>query len=368
MNVLRSTGAARSTPGFRDRPVLVQTVTENDAHDDLTSAVDLSDGLAGDCETHLLRFLNNRPNSREQPNAIGLWNEDPNLQNKLRILFDNLRPDIVHTHRLDELATVGHAARQAGASNIVHSVCSAITSARKSQLDRFTAVVERLSPLLIVPSEEAADLLPSSARIAILHDGIDCERYAPGDRAQARRKIGLPAEPRIIGCASPSQGLETMFHALFRMDCGVHLALFGQARPGDAERALIRRLGLEERVHVLGGWATPELIFQAIDVYFHGPSGDYPSRAVLAAQACDKPAIASAPGPSRTLCPETGRLVPMHYLPSLLHSLRCTLNSEKPDVTRQFIVDNWNVRHSLEGYSTLFKRLAGLSQPIHQLA
>ena len=362
MNAFKPTSAARSTLEFQGRPILMETVAENDAQDDLTSAIDLSDGLAGDCETHLLWFLNNPPKSPERRNAIQLWNEDPNLQAELRVLFDNLQPDIAHTHRLSELVTVGRAARRACVPNIVHSVCGAITSARKWQLDRLAAVVEELSPFLIAPSEEAADRLPPSARIVIMPAGIDCERYVPGDQTQARRMIGLPAEPRIIGCASPLQDLETVFHALFRMDHDIHLALFGEARPGRAERALIRRLGLEERVHLLGAWAIPELIFQAIDVYFHGPSGDCLPRALLAAQACGKPAIACSPAPSKMLCPHTGRLIPTQYAPSLLHSLRCTLESTQPEVTRKFVVDNWNVGHSLERYSVLFRQLAGRSQ------
>ncbi|MBE9553241.1 MAG: hypothetical protein IMF05_07250 [Proteobacteria bacterium] len=368
MNAFESTGEARSIPEFQNRPVLMETVAENDAQDDLSSAIDLTDGLAGECETLLLWLANIPQKSQERRNAIQLWNEDPNLQDELRKLFDNLRPDIVHTHRLSELTTVGHAAGQAGVPNIVHSVCGAITGAEKWQLDQFAALMEGLSLLLIAPNEEAADRLPASARVEILPAGIDCERYVPGDPARARRKIGLPAKPRVIGCASPLQGLETLLQALFRMDGEVHLALFGQARPAQAERGLIKRLGLEERVHVLGAWAKPELIFQAIDVYFHGPSGDCLPRAVLAAQACGKSAIACEPAPSKTLCPQTGRLTPLQYMPTLLHSLRRTLDSAEPAVTRQFIVDNWNVERSLEGYSALFKQLAEPSQPDRRIA
>lgn len=368
MSAVKSKSAARSDPGFQGRPVLMETVAENDAQDDLTSAIDLNDGLAADCETHLLWFLNNPRVSRDRSNTIRMWNEDPNLQAQLRILFANLQPDIVHTHRFGELTAVADAAKRAGVPNIVHSVCGVITAVQKWQLDHFAAAMEGSSLLLIAPSEEAADRLPPTARIEVLPAGIDCERYIPGDQMQARRKIGLPMEPKVIGCASPLQGLATLLHALFRMDGEVHLALFGQAQPTQAERSLIKRLGLEERVHVLGAWAMPELVFQAIDVYFHGPSGDCLPRAVLAAQACGKSAITSTPTPSNTLCPQTGRLAPMQYMPTLLHSLRCTLGSPKPEITRQFVVDNWNLEHSLEGYSALFNQLAEPSQPSRRLA
>ena len=114
---------------------------------------------------------------------------------------------------------------------------------------------------------------------------------------------------------------------------------------------------------MLGAWARPETIFQAIDVYFHGPSGNSLPRPVLAAQACGKPAIACVPALSDALCPQTGRLAPLQFMPTLRHSLRCALDSAAPEVTRQFIVDNWNVEQSLEGYGALFKRLTERTCP-----
>lgn len=349
-------------PTFQNRPILMETVTENDALDDLTSATDLHDGMALDCDSHLLWLSNGRGENQSRRNSHQLLQNDPKLPGELQTLFESLRPDIVHTHRFEELTTVGHAARRAGISHIVHSVCGDVTGAEKWQLEQFTAVVDELSPLLIAPSEEAAEQLPASAQIEILPAGIDCERYAPGDQARARRKVGLPGEARIIGCASPLNGLEALLHTMFRMDGIVHLALFGQSRPAREERLLIKRLGLDERVHVLGAWARPELIFQAIDTYYHGPSGDCLPRAVLAAQACGKSAIACAPTVSRTLCPQTGRLTPTQYIPTLLHSLQRTLDSSEPELTRQFILDNWNTDQSREGYARLFRRITERNQ------
>lgn len=350
------------------RPVLIEAVTDSDAQDDLTCAFDLRDGLAGAWDSHLLWLSTTGHNGQVPRDATRMWSESPDLPSELRTLFEDLRPDIVHTHRMGELSTIGQAAKQSGVPHIVHSVYGTIANAEKWQVDRLAAVVEELSPLLIAPSDEAARRLPASARIAILPTGMDCERYAPGDQERARRKTGLPPGPKIIGCASPIQGLETLLHALFRMEREVHLALFGVAQPGKEERLLIRWLGLEERVHVLGAWARPELIYQAIDAYFHGPSGDCLPRAVLAAQACGKPVVACGPTPSRVLCPRTGRLTPTGYMPTLLHSLRRSLEAPEPQVTRQFVLDNWHIGNTLERYSDLFGQLAEQNLPDCRLA
>jgi len=364
MNALNSTGRVNLSPDSQDRPVVVEIVTENDALDDLTSAIDLTDGLVRDCNTHLLWLTDNPKKRPERRNAVRLWKDDPNLLDALRVLFGIVRPDIVHTHRFNELATVGQAARRAGVANIIHSVSSEIIAAGKSQLDEYAAVVKTLSPLLIASNDEAAVRLSSWAPVYNLSAGIDCERYAPGDQALARRKVGLPNAPRVIGCGSPLHGLGALLHALYGMNSEIHLALFGQARPMPAERNLIKQLGLEERVHVLGAWAKQELILQAIDVYFHGPSDDCLARVVLAAQACGTPAIACAPTPSNMLCPQTGHLTHIQHIPALLDNLRRALGPARSKVTRQFILENWNADRSLEGYSALFRQLANQRQKV----
>lgn len=368
MNVDNSTLRSKPTPAVEIRPVLMETAAETDVLNDRTSAMDLCDRLAQDFDTHLLLLANDLRNGKGRRNAVRLWKDDPGLSGELAFLFDFMRPDIVHTHKPGELAAMGHAARNAGVPHLVHSLCGELTAARPRQLDQFTAIAEELSPLLIAPSDEAADRLPSWARVEVVRTGIDCDRYAPGDKASARRKTGLPATPRIVGCASPAHGIESLLETIFHIDSEIHLALFGQGRPGPAERDLIRRLNLEERVHVLGAWAKPELIFQAIDIYFHGPSDDSLPRPVLAAQACGKPSIACAPALDDALCPQTGRQAPMQYMPTLRHSLRCALESADPKVTRRFILDNWNVEQSLKGYTRLFRKLTEPSQPATRLA
>ena len=357
MNKFDSTNGAARIPTFQDRPVVVEIITENDAQDDLTSAIDLSAGLTPNCDTRLLWLSNGIRKDKSCQNAIQLWKNDPELSRKLKLLFSALQPDIVHTHRIEELATVGAAARLAGVPNIVHSLCGKVGGAQKARLKHLTSVIETLSPLLIVPNETIASILPLSAQVEILPTGIDCNRYTLGDQARARRQIGLPAAPRIIGCASPTSSLNTLLHAIFQMERDVHLALFGVAQPSSMERDLIRRLDLEERIHVLGPWAKPEQAYQAIDVYFHGPSGDCLPRAVLAAQACGKPAIACAPTPSKVLCPVTGRLAPTEFAPTLVHSLRRTLKSTDPETTRRFVTENWHLEQSLDRYGNLFQQL-----------
>lgn len=346
-----------------DAPLLLETISEADALVDLTSAIDICGGMDGSYDAHLLWLTEEPRKAMNRYGGFRFWKNDPRLQAELDFMLNGLQPDIVHTHQLDELTSVGHAARKAGVSCLVHTICGEFADAPRWQLDQFAAAVEGLSPILVVPNEKAAEKLGIDARIEIVPAGIDCERYEPGDTALARRKIGLPAAPRIIGCATPADKLETLFKALFRLGPEVHLALFGQAVPKAEDRALIKRLGLEERVHILGAWAKPELIYRAIDAYFHGPSGNCTPRPVLAAQACGKPVVACTSIPNSALCPRTGRMVPLDYMPALSNSLGAAIAGADAGVSRRFVLDNWNLAQTIDGYASLFGRFAPRRRP-----
>ena len=346
-----------------DAPLLLETVSEADALVDLTPAIDLYRAMDGSYDAHLLWLTEEPRRAMNQYGGFRFWKNDPRLQAELDFMFDGMQPDIVHTHQLNELTSVGHAARKAGVSCLVHTVCGEFADAPGWQLEQFAAAVDGLAPILVVPNEKAAEKLQIDARIEIVPGGIDCERYEPGDTALARRKIGLPAAPRIVGCAAPADKLENLFKAVFRLGPEVHLALFGQAAPKAEQRSMIRRLGLEERVHILGAWAKPELIYRAIDAYFHGPSGNCTPRPVLAAQACGKPVVACTSTASSALCPRTGRLAPLDYFPALSNSLGAALSGADAETSRQFILDNWNLAQAIGGYASLFGKSAPPRRP-----
>jgi len=184
---------------------------------------------------------------------------------------------------------------------------------------------------------------------------IDCGRYRPDLPAKARQKAGLPEHPRIIGCASPAAGLEVLLLALTKMEPDVHVALFGPAFPGAAERHTIRELNLDERVHVLGGWALPEVIHQAIDVYCHGPSDDRGSRPILAAQACGKPVVAGHPAEAGCVCPGTGQCLDEWSSDGLAAALDRAMSLSPAPTAREFVEENWCFAESIGAYESVFR-------------
>ncbi len=242
---------------FRDRPLLVETVRSSDAQNDQTAAVDLCNILRPYYDTRLLWLEDDKWNAGNQIDAVQLNDDAPGLLDQICGVFERMRPTFVHTHRLDELEFVGRAARKAGVPYLVHSLNSDFLQADEDETGKLCTLIQELSPVTISSDPAVASRLRGSVKVEIIPTGIDCNRYFPGDQEKARRRVGLPPEPKIIGCSSSLSDVSHLAHALFQLESNVHLALFGKARLDRMERELIRKLGLEERIHVLGGWARP---------------------------------------------------------------------------------------------------------------
>jgi len=101
--------------------------------------------------------------------------------------------------------------------------------------------------------------------VECLRNGVDLERFAPGDAAAARRALALPAAgPLLLGVGRlvPGKGFADAVAALDRLDPGVRLVLIGDG----PERARLAAAG-GDRVLLLGT-RPPEdvaLAYQACD-------------------------------------------------------------------------------------------------------
>ncbi len=360
-----SSGKSRRSP-HRRGPVVVEVASWRDARSDLTAAADIHAGIGDDFSVHLLRLHEPDLTPLPEDGVFQFSSRDPALAQKLEELFRSLQPDIVHTHRLEDFRTIAAAARRAEVSHLVHSLDSQ-TDAQptRNSISMVTTLSGHDSVLVAMPGAAVNEAV-GDGRTFVIRPGIDCGRYQPGDVARARRKIGLPIGQRIVGCASPADHLDPLLKALFRLPQDVHIALFGPAILNAQQRMHLRRYNLEERIHVLGPWAEPQLIYQAIDAYFHGPGENPIPRPVLAAQASGKRVIATVPIHSGALCPRAGVLLPSPFVPAIVSAIKKTLSDSNAVSPREFIETNWNSGSSMRSYGELFRSLAsGGIEPAH---
>lgn len=106
-------------------------------------------------------------------------------------------------------------------------------------------------------------------RIRVHYTGIDLARFAPMDKAEARRELGLPDAPLIVsvGALLPRKGHDLLIDAVAHLP-GVHLRIAGQGELRSALQAQIDRSGLGERVKLLGALPYADLpkLYSAADV------------------------------------------------------------------------------------------------------
>jgi len=194
-----------------------------------------------------------------------------------------------------------------------------------------TEVVGCCDAIVASCPDEVSDLVAlygaEPSRVKLLSPGVERAYFSPGDRAGARRAIGLPASSPVIlfvGRLQPLKGVDVAVEAfarVWREPAGRDALLVVVGGPsgatGDGHLASVRRLaeqlGVGERVR----WVEPQphyalgTYYRAADVVLVPSSTESFGLVALEAAACATPVVASAVGGLRWLVDDgvTGRLV-----------------------------------------------------------
>ena len=129
---------------------------------------------------------------------------------------------------------------------------------------RIVAGADRIVAANVVERAELLrDYAAPASRVATIPCGVDTDLFVPGDRAEARGRLGLDDRPVLlwVGRLAPIKGLDTLLDAVAQLRTtheGVRLLIVG----GDADepsngheaslRQRIERLGLHDAVRFIG--------------------------------------------------------------------------------------------------------------------
>ena len=154
----------------------------------------------------------------------------------------------------------------------------------------------------------------------MIPSGVDTERFAPTavDRAAAKRALGLPeGAPAIgtVGRLEARKGTRTLIEALARLDGAIgdaHLVVAGDGPLREELAGLAARLGVADRVRLLGNRDDVRDVLAALDVFALPSLTEGMSNALLEAMAMALPLVATAVGgnPEVVTDAEHGLLVP----------------------------------------------------------
>ena len=179
-------------------------------------------------------------------------------------------------------------------------------------------------------AEKAVALGTEAARVHVLYNGVDGERFAPGSRNQARAKLQLVVDGPIVlyvGNLKVSKGcldLLEAFPALLARHPQARLVYVGA---GSCRKELLQRaatLGCSEQVQLAGAAIHAELgeWFRAADLLCLPSHNEGVPNVVLEAMACGIPVVASRVGGIPEVLPDfAGILVPAHDRESLSAAL-----------------------------------------------
>jgi glycosyltransferase involved in cell wall biosynthesis len=336
-----------------------------------TMVLDLQRLVGPDLETHIVSLegtvdqitsgwsrawlIRERLHCLDKPPGI-----QPRIVWQLLRLIGKLRPVAVHTHHIGPLLYGGLAARLANVPTLIHTEHDAWHLSSDRRLRVQGTALRTLAPILVADAEVVADVLRTKLPFCnprVIPNGIDIERFRPGDRSLARQRLKLPEGIRLIGAAGrlePVKGHDLLIAAFAGLPTEIHLALAGDGSCREALTGQARDLGLDGRIHFLGHIDDVVSFYQAVDLFCLPSRAEGLPMSVLEAQACGTPVVATrVGGVHEALDPNICLLVPADDADALRDALQRAIERRTDYDPRRFVVARHDVNAMVRAYRSL---------------
>ena len=156
------------------------------------------------------------------------------------------------------------------------------------------------------------------ARLHVLRNGVDLQRFRPLPAAEMRAELGVSGEPLLlsVGHLIERKGHHVAIEALAELAAqqpGARLVVIGEGEERAALTMLAQRLGVADKVRLTGSLPNTELLkwYSAADVLLLCSSREGWANVLLESMACGTPVVATDiwGTPEVVARPEAGRLV-----------------------------------------------------------
>ncbi|MBI4776231.1 MAG: glycosyltransferase [Deltaproteobacteria bacterium] len=217
---------------------------------------------------------------------------------------------LIHVHWVIPMGLVGEClSRALGIPMLVHAMGSDIHTyaIRNRILAALTRHVLRHTDAAAAVSRDLDDrmnaLAPGLPPAHVIPNGIDVQAFRPGDRHDARKKLGLPVEATyllFVGGLIPVKGIDLLQQALsplLRERPDLRLIMAGDG-PLRSEVETWAGRTAPGRVHLLGGVAHESMptVYRAANVFILPSRNEGLPNALLEAMASGLPCVASPVG------------------------------------------------------------------------
>ena len=231
---------------------------------------------------------------------------------RLARLLKSLNADIVHSYLFSADIASRLAGRLAGTELIIGSERNANYSPKKRHVFAYR-LTRGCVDLTIANSKAGADFnsrmygQPASD-YRVVYNGVDTERFRPGNRNAIRNELGIPLESRVIGVFAsykPQKNhpmLLQAFKRVFDSFQDTQLLLVGHQLYGNMGgtgeyharmEALIDELGIRHRCTFLGNRNDVERTYPACDITVLSSLYEGTPNVLLESMACGVPVVAT---------------------------------------------------------------------------
>ena len=208
------------------------------------------------------------------------------------------------------------------------------------------------------------------AKVVVLRNGVDADRFIAADRSAARRSFGLKADTQAIlsvGRLVAMKGHDLVIDALLRLPQG-HLLIAGDGPERAALEARAARLGLAGRVHFLGQLRHGDLprVYTAADALVLASDNEGWPNVLLEAMACGTPVVATdVGGSSEVVCaPEAGTIIRERSADAIATALQ-NLFADPPDrAATRLHAERFSWDETTRGQEQLFMALPASSKAL----
>ncbi|MHC5064195.1 MAG: glycosyltransferase [Planctomycetota bacterium] len=208
-------------------------------------------------------------------------------------------------------------------------------------------------------AERFEAVIGSGRSVQVARNGVDLERFRPGDALFARRELGLPEQVKLVlgvGRLVDGKGFHLMAKALRDLDSSVHFALVGEGPAAPR----IRQLAPEGRLHLLGA-QPPErvaLCYQACDLLVLPSDREGWPNVVTEALASGRPVVATSVGavPDMLASPLVGSMVRVGDSRSLGREVARWLQSSPDEMAIRRFAERFSWQETVELHVDLIER------------
>ncbi len=250
---------------------------------------------------------------------------------RLAILLRTLRADVVHGFLFDAEIAARLAGRMVGAA-VLGSERSTGYELNRNQLIAYRLTRGWVDRIIANSRTGAAfnqrTLNYDPAKYLVVHNGVDTERFRPGERAAARAELNLGADQPVVGMFASFKQQKNhtlMFAALRRLADrmpDVRLLLVGEELFGGKEGSddyrermhrLIDELGIREHCLLVGNRDDVARLYSACDVTVLSSVVEGTPNVLLESMACGVPVVATDISDNSYIVPQgrVGYLVPL---------------------------------------------------------